>query len=83
MRITQSTLPLLALALLAGCAATPDEPTTVAQAGAQDDVVCFFEAPTGTNRKIRRCMSKEEYNKSMDTAQRTAGEIRIPPPPPR
>jgi hypothetical protein len=50
---------------------------------AQADVVCFFEAPTGTNRKVRRCMSKEEYNKASESAQRIAGEIRTPPPPPQ
>eukprot|EP00042_Codosiga_hollandica_P007151 m.945302 g.945302 ORF g.945302 m.945302 type:complete len:55 (+) comp287712_c0_seq1:2-166(+) len=51
--------------------------------GPQADVVCFFEAATGTNRKVRRCMSKEDYKNSMESAQRMAGELKIPPPPPQ
>lgn len=69
---------------LAACAAPPNEPQQLAQAdGPQADVVCFFEAPTGTNRKIRRCMSREEYNKAVDSAQRLGNEIKVPPPPPQ
>lgn len=73
-----------AAALLSGCAAPEPGSQQVAQAeGQQADVVCFFEAVTGTNRKVRRCMSREEYNKGMESAQRLGDEIRIPPPPPR
>ena len=72
------------LALLSACAAPESQSQQVASAdGPQADVVCFFEAATGTNRKVRRCMSKEEYNKGMESAQRMAGEIKIPPPPPQ
>lgn len=68
------------LALLTGCASSPSGQLAVADAP-QSDVVCFFEAPTGTNRKIRRCMSKEDYNKASETAQRTASDIKTTPPP--
>ncbi|WP_422018099.1 hypothetical protein [Roseateles sp.] len=71
------------LALLAACAAPSAGDKVAASDAAQADVVCFFEAPTGTNRKVRRCMSKEEYNKASESAQRIAGEIRTPPPPPQ
>lgn len=72
------------LAGLSACAVPETQPQQVAMAdGPQADVVCFFEAPTGTNRKVRRCMSKEEYNKAVDSAQRLGNEIKIPPPPPQ
>ena len=70
------------LALLSACA-TPDAPQLAQADGPQADVVCFFEAPTGTTRKVRRCMSKEEYNKGVDSAQRLGNEIKAPPPPPQ
>ncbi len=72
------------LALLSACAVPEQQSQQLAAAdGPQADVVCFFEAATGTNRKVRRCMSKEDYNKSMESAQRMAGELKIPPPPPQ
>lgn len=74
-------VPLLAAAALGGCATTQPDGVQVADASArQDDVVCFYEAATGTNRKVRRCMSKEEYKRNTETAQRLAGEIKMPPP---
>lgn len=70
--------------LLSACAVPEQQSQQVAVAdGPQADVVCFYEAATGTNRKVRRCMSKEEYNKGMESAQRMAGELKIPPPPPQ
>jgi len=76
----QSAATLCALVLLSACA-VPQQSEQLASADtAQSDVVCFHEAPTGSNRKVRRCMSKEDYNKSMDTAQRTASDIKMPPP---
>lgn len=75
---------LLLAAVLSACATPSSEPQQLAQAdGPQADVVCFFEAPTGTNRKVRRCMSREEYNKGVDAAQRLGNEIKVPPPPPQ
>ena len=74
-------LPAL-LVLLSACAASPSSERLARADAPQADVVCFFESPTGTNRKIRRCMSKEDYNKNMDSAQRMAGEIKTPPPQP-
>ncbi|TXI22932.1 MAG: hypothetical protein E6Q67_05410 [Roseateles sp.] len=79
---------LTASLLLTACAVAPEDAAPQAEvkvvetqlAGAQSDVVCAFEAPTGSNRKVKRCMSREDYKKGMETAQRTAGEIRTPPP---
>lgn len=72
------------LAGLSACAVPAASPTQVAQAEVPpDDVVCFFEAPTGTLRKVKRCMSKDEYNKGMESAQRLGNDIRPPPPPPQ
>lgn len=72
------------LAGLSACAVPSESSTQVASAdGAQADVVCFFEAPTGTNRKVRRCMSKDEYNKGVDSARRMGDDIKVPPPPPQ
>ena len=69
---------------LSGCAVPEAGPRQVAQADEpQTDVVCFFEAVTGTNRKVHRCMSREEDNKGMESAQRLGNEIKIPPPPPQ
>ncbi len=89
----QFTSVLSLLALLSACAAQAPEPqqrsVQVAQAespqadGPQTDVVCFYEAATGTNRKVRRCMSKEDYKAAMESAQRMGNEIKAPPPPPR
>jgi hypothetical protein len=76
-----SVLPLLAL--LSACAAPAPGGKLAAADEPQTDVVCFYEAATGTNRKVRRCMSKEEYNKGVESAQRMAGELKIPPPPPQ
>lgn len=74
---------LFLLALLSACATpTPGEKVAAADEP-QTDVVCSYEAATGTNRKVRRCMSKEEYNKGVESAQRMAGELKIPPPPPQ
>lgn len=74
----------VALAVLSGCAAPESGSQQVAMAdGPQADVVCFFEAVTGTNRKVRRCMSREEYNKGLESAQRMGDEMKMPPPPPR
>lgn len=76
------------LACLSACAVPETQPQSQSQQvaaanGPQADVVCFFEAPTGTNRKVRRCMSREEYNKGMESAHRMGDEIKIPPPPPQ
>jgi hypothetical protein len=72
-------LILSSLALLTACAAPDSGPVVVGETKAED-MVCSFEAPTGTNRKVKRCMSREDYKNAMETAQRTAGEIRMPPP---
>ncbi len=72
-------------ALLSACAAPEQRSQQPAAAeGPQADVVCFFEAATGTNRKVRRCMSKEDYNKSVESAQRLGNELKVkaPLPPP-
>ena len=73
------------LTLLSACA-VPEQQSSEQLAAAdaqQADVVCFFEAATGTNRKVRRCMSKEDYKLSMESAQRLGNDIKIPPPPPQ
>lgn len=80
----QSAGAIVALAALSACATPETSSQQVAMAdGPQADVVCFFEAPTGTNRKVRRCMSRDEYNKGVDSAQRMGNDIKIPPPPPQ
>lgn len=80
----QFTASLFLLALLSACAVPQQQSEQLAMAdGPQADVVCFFEAATGTNRKVRRCMSKEDYKQSMESAQRLGNEIKAPPPPPQ
>lgn len=82
--LLQFTGALSVLALLSACAAPEPQSQQLAMAdGPQADVVCFFEAATGTNRKVRRCMSKEDYKQSMESAQRLGNDIKIPPPPPQ
>lgn len=82
-------LPWASLALtlaLSACAVPetqPSSPLAASAGGPQADVVCFFEAPTGTNRKVRRCMSKEEYKQGVESAQRLGNDIKAPPPPPQ
>lgn len=76
----------LSVLLLSACAVPEQQPVQqVAMADpSQADVVCFFEQPTGTNRKVRRCMSKQDYKDSMESAQRLGTAITAtPPPPPR
>jgi hypothetical protein len=67
------------LTLLTACA-TPDAAEVTVAEAAPADMVCNFEAPTGTTFKRKRCMSKEDYARTMETAQRTASEIKMPPP---
>jgi hypothetical protein len=75
---------MVAAAGLSACAVPAETSTQVASAEREpSDVVCFFEAPTGTNRRIRRCMSKDEYNKGVEAARRLGDEIKVPPPPPQ
>jgi len=76
----QSAAALSLLVVLSACAVPQPAEQLASADTAQSDVVCFHESPTGSNRKVRRCMSKEDYNKSVETAQRTAGDIKMPPP---
>ena len=79
------TTALASSALLSACAVPEQQRSEqLAQAdGPQADVVCFYEAATGTNRKVRRCMSKEDYKQAMESAQRMGDEMKVPPPPPK
>lgn len=78
----QFTSALSLLALLSACAAPEQQASqqVAAADGPQADVVCSFEAATGTNRKVRRCMSKEDHKQIMESAQRMGNDIKIPPP---
>jgi hypothetical protein len=69
------------LIVMSGCAVRGSESASIAHGSATNpELICTFEAPTGTNFKTRRCMTKDEADAARETAQRTADSIRTPPP---
>jgi hypothetical protein len=65
MRFAVLIAPLASLVLLGACATDP-ESTTVA---AGPKVICTTEAPTGSNIKVRRCWTEEQWAQEQQDAR--------------